>query len=74
MPYASNFNMAENVFRLIKNKTYKSIYNSIDILKNDIITILNDNSTKLALKKLFNETIREYIKFIEKNKHFNLNL
>lgn len=74
VPYASNFNMVENVFRLIKNKTYKRIYNSIDILKNDIVAILNDNNTKLTLKKLFNETIREYIKFIEKNKHFNLDL
>jgi len=74
VPYASNFNMVENVFRLIKNKTYKRIYNSIDVLKNDIVSILNNNSTKLTLKKLFNETIREYIKFIEKNKHFNLDL
>lgn len=73
VPYASNFNMIENVFRLIKNKTYKKIYNSMENLKNDIINILNDNSTILTLKKLFSETIREYIKFINKNKYFNLN-
>ena len=73
IPYLSNFNMVENVFRLIKNKTYKKLYNSINELKSDVIKILNDNNTKNSLNKLFIETIGEYIKFIKQNEYINLN-
>ena len=73
VPYASHYNMVENVFRLIKNKTYKKLYKSIELLITDIKEILNDNKTLLSLKKLFNETVEEYLKFIQENKHINLN-
>lgn len=73
VPYASQYNMVENVFRLIKNKTYKKLYKSIELLITDINEILNDNKTLLSLKKLFNETVGEYLKFIQDNKHINLN-
>ena len=73
VPYASHYNMVENVFRLIKNKTYKKLYKSIELLITDIKEILNDNKALLSLKKLFNETVGEYLKFIQENKHINLN-
>ena len=74
MPYLSNFNMVENMFRLIKNQTYKKLYDKIEELKYDIKSILNDNKTKLSLNKLFIETLEVYIQFIEKNDKINLNI
>ena len=73
VPYLSNFNMVENVFRLIKNNTYKKLYNSTYELKSDIIKILDDKKTKSSLNNLFNETLGEYIEFIKKNENVNLN-
>ena len=74
VPYLSNFNMVENMFRLIKNQTYKKLYDKIEELKYDIKSILNDNKTKLSLNKLFIETLEVYIQFIEKNDKINLNI
>lgn len=74
VPYLSNFNMIENVFRLIKNQTYKKLYNNIKELKSDIVGILCEDKTKDSLKKLFRETIENYIKFIDKNEKINLNI
>ena len=74
VPYASNFNMIENVFRLIKNITYKKLYDNIELLTKDIINIINLDSTKNSLNRLFNETLGEYISFIEKNRLIDLNL
>ena len=73
VPYLSNFNMVENVFRLIKNNIYKKLYNSTYELKSDIIKILDDKKTKSSLNNLFNETLGEYIEFIKKNENVNLN-
>ena len=65
--------MVEKVFRLIKNKTYKLLYTNINELKNDVKKILDEEKTKLSLKKLFKETIEEYINYIDKNEKINLN-
>lgn len=73
VPYLSNFNMVEKVFRLIKNKTYKLLYNNINELKNDVKKILGEEKTKESLKKLLKETIEEYINYIDKNENVNLN-
>ena len=64
--------MVENMFRLIKNQTYKKLYDKIEELKYDIKSILNDNKTKLSLNKLFIETLEVYIQFIGKNDKINL--
>ena len=74
VPYASNFNMVENVFRLIKNITYKKLYDDIELLTKDIINIINLDTTINSLNRLFSETLGEYISFIEKNRLINLNL
>ena len=73
VPYSSSFNMVENVFRLIKNKTYKKLYKDIAYLIEDIKSILEDQNTIFSLKKLYAETIRVYLNYIEKNGHINLN-
>ena len=74
VPYASNFNMIENVFRLIKNNTYKKLYNNLEELTKDIIEILSLDSTRNSLNNLFIETLGEYVSFFEENKLINLNL
>ena len=74
VPYASNFNMVENVFRLIKNITYKKLYDDIELLTKDIINIINLDTTINSLNRLFSETLGEYISFIEKNRLIDLNL
>ncbi len=73
VPYSSSFNMVENVFRLIKNKTYKKLYKDITYLIEDIKLILEDQNTIFTLKKLYSETIKVYLNYIEKNGHINLN-
>jgi len=73
VPYASEYNMAEYVFRSIKNIIYKKLYNSADIFREDIKNILKNNINSSLLNKLFFETIRVYLKFIEEYKSYNLN-
>ena len=53
IPYFSNFNMVENVFRLIKNITYKKLYKIINYLIEDIKNILIDDKTIKSLNKLY---------------------
>ena len=65
--------MVENVFRLIKNQTYKRLYNSIEILAKDIGEILNGYLISSSLKRLFSQTVKEYLKFIERFNDYNLN-
>ena len=66
--------MIENVFRLIKNNTYKKLYNNLEELTKDIIEILSLDSTRNSLNNLFIETLGEYVSFFEENKLINLNL
>ena len=66
--------MIENVFRLIKNNTYKKLYDSTETLTKDIIEILGLDSTRNSLNNLFIETLGEYVSFFEENKLINLNL
>ena len=66
--------MIENLFRLIKNITYKKLYDDIELLTKDIINIINLDTTKNSLNRLFSETLGEYISFIEKNRLIDLNL
>ena len=73
VPYASQFNMAEYAFRALKNYTYKKLYSSIEILMKDIEEILITNLSSSLLEKLFHHTIKEYLKFIEEYKNYNLN-
>lgn len=73
VPYASQYNMAEIVFRYIKNYTYKKVYCSIKQLIEDINNILNGDSLGLSLQRFYTETIGEYVKFNAKNEYINLN-
>lgn len=73
VPYLSNFNMVENMFRLVKNRTYKKLYNDLNILIEDIENIFKEEKTIISLKKLYIETLREYFNFINKYKYFNFN-
>ena len=66
--------MIENAFRLIKNNTYKKLYNNLEELTKDIIEILSLDSTRNSLNNLFIETLGEYVSFFEENKLINLNL
>ena len=73
VPYRSNFNMIEYVFRKIKNITYKNLYSSIEELKISLNQIINSNDFNKGIKLLFKETIMNYISFNNKNKNMNLN-
>ena len=73
VPYASQYNMAEIVFRYIKNYTYKKVYCSINQLIEDINNILDADSIGISLKRFYTETIGEYVKFNAKNEYINLN-
>ena len=73
VPYASQYNMVENVFRLIKNITYKRLYNSINVLSKDIEELLKGITISSSLGRIFKETIKEYLQFFEDYKSYNLN-
>ena len=51
---------------------HKYLYNSINLLKTNVIKILNSEDLRLSLKKLYAETKKGYISFIN-NKYINLN-
>ena len=72
-PYISLFNMIEYVFRYIKNIPYKSLYPSINKLRNDVREIIEGEPLKNSLEKLYRETILNYLRFIYNNKEFDLN-
>ena len=72
IPYLSKFNMVENVFRFIKNYTYKRLYKNVVSLGNDIKDIINNNVNKNLLNKLFKEVLIEYQKFINEKIDINL--
>ena len=74
VPYKSNWNMIELVFRLIKNLTYKNIYQNINSLEKDILEIIKSGKIENSLKNLYKETLSNYDCFINDNKDLNLNL
>ena len=74
VPYKSNWNMIELVFRLIKNLTYKNIYQNINSLEKDILEIIKSGKIENSLKNLYKETFSNYDCFINDNKDLNLNL
>ena len=69
--YLSTFNMIENVFREIKDITYKKLYSNTYELKKDLKNIIEGEKIKKYLPKLFNETMKEYESFI--NSYINNN-
>ena len=73
IPYNSPWNMIELVFRLIKNITYKRIYNNINSLKADVIEIIKSGKIEASLPRLYKETINQYINFIKINNYIDLN-
>lgn len=68
-PYLSIFNSIELCFRGLKNIIYKTIYKSMNSLK-DIQNIFGSNDFQKAIKYNFKETISEYIKFYKKYKDY----
>ena len=66
--------MIELVFRLIKNLTYKNIYQNINSLEKDILEIIKSGKIENSLKNLYKETLSNYDCFINDNKDLNLNL
>ena len=73
VPYKSNWNMIELVFRLIKNITYKKIYANINLLEKDISDIIKSGKIEISLKGLYKETLVNYYNFINNNKFLDLN-
>lgn len=49
----------------------KKLYESMDSIKKDIKLILNSSEFYKTIRYSFKETILEYLKFFEKNKHIN---
>ncbi len=73
VPYLSKWNMIENVFRFIKNYTYKRLYKNISSLENDIKNIIDNKINKIILSNLFREVLIEYTTFINEKTDLNLN-
>ena len=73
VPYRSNFNQIELVFRSIKNITYKELFSSVENLKEKIEQIIKSEELNKTIQLLFKETLNNYINFIEEYKTFNLN-
>ena len=73
VPYQSKFNMAELIFRFIKNRTYKIIFDSYTEMKSEIEKIFQSDKLKISLNNLFKETIVKYVKYEEDNKDIDLN-
>ena len=73
VPYKSTFNMVENVFRLIKNITYKKLYKNIIELKKDLKIIIEGDNVVKSLSKLYKETLVIYKNYIDSNNYINLN-
>ena len=71
-PYRSFFNMAEFIFRYLKNIIYKNVYNNMESLKKDVNRILKSENLKNSLKNLFRETLQQYVLFIQNHENFDL--
>ena len=71
-PYRSFFNMAEFIFRYLKNIIYKNVYNNMESLKKDVNKILKSENLKNTLKNLFRETLQQYVLFIQNHENFDL--
>jgi hypothetical protein len=74
VPYLSKFNMVENIFRYIKNYTYKRLYKNITILGNDIKDIIDNNVNKNLLDRLFKEVLIEYQEYIKEKINNDLDI
>ena len=72
VPYKSSFNMIELAFRQIKNITYKKLYSSINELKTDLKIIIEGDTIRTLLPKLYRETLNIYKRFIYENEFYNL--
>ena len=74
-PYFSKLNMAEYIFRHIKNITYKKSYNTITELNKDVKNILQSDKLKSTIQNLYKYTLQNYREFIGKynNEKYNLN-
>lgn len=73
VPYRSNFNQIELVFRSIKNITYKELFSSIENLKNRLEQIIKSEELNKTINLLFKDILNNYLNFIKEYKTFNLN-
>lgn len=72
-PYKSEFNMAELVFRYIKNIIYKNIYENMKDLEDDVTKILNSQKLEYSLINLYRETLQQYLIFSQNHNDLDLN-
>ena len=71
--YLSSFNSIELAFRGLKNIIYKTIYKSMDSLKEDIKNILDSIDFQKTIRYNYKETISEYLKIYKEYKDYNFN-
>ena len=72
-PYLSQWNSIELAFRALKKKYYHKLFATKNELKNYVISILESEDYLKALILNFDETLKEYRKFIIENSDKNLN-
>ena len=73
-PYYSKFNPIEFVFRAIKAKLYKNLFDKKKTLRNFILNIINENEFKKTIKKIFLKGLNIYYQFIKENNDENIDL
>ena len=72
-PYKSEWNTIELCFRNLKKYLYSKLFISIEELNNNVKEFLENKISEKTLYYNYGETLREYRKFIEKYKNYNLN-
>ena len=73
VPYFSQLNMIELVFRFIKNIIYKKMYTTMNDVIKDVISILNSEHLHNTMELLYKETLLKYLSYVEEISKINLN-
>jgi len=73
-PYLSKFNSVELAFRNIKRNLYLKNFKSIEDIIKEVKMIIEDERFKNGIKGNYCITLKEYLKFNEKERFNNINL
>ena len=73
IPYYSDFNGIEFLFLNIKSHLYKMLIKNRKELKKEIESVLNQGKMKITIRKIYLNSLKKYLKFIDENINENIN-